>query len=416
MLVILFLISGILSCGNRPDVSEPVKIPVILNETITNEYSDTSDLHSLDKDVRAYMKQWGVNGSALCIMKNDSLVYAKGYGISDIDKSTEANTLFRLASVSKLVTAAGIMKMQEDSLLSLSDKVFGPGGIFDGEDFAKELKHPWFFKITVENLLRHQAGFTVYAGDPMFNIKDLIIQNHLDTIPDSRTLAKIYLRRRLGPEPGTDPLYSNFGYLLLSMIIEKLSGENYEDWIQKNILRPAGCYDFHIANNYYEQRWPGETRYFPHDASLVLECNNSGRMVERAYGGSDIHGLSGGGAWVASAPELMRFVASIDGRDEVKDVLSKESIAEMTKFISPESYGIGWNDITEDGTWTRTGTLAETNALIKYYSDGECWIYLTNTGTFRGARHASYTNAFFNRERENSSKLLPRRDMFHISE
>lgn len=414
MSLILVLISCIFSCGCHPGVQKTEKIPVILNQTITNACSDTSDLYGLDKDVKEYMKQWNVKGAALCIMKNDSLVYAKGYGISDTDTPMEANNLFRLASVSKLVTAAGIMKMQEDSLLDLSDKVFGPGGIFEGEEFATELKHPWFFKITVEHLLRHQAGFTVYAGDPMFNIRDIIIQNHLDTVPDSKTLAKIYLRRKLGPEPGTDPLYSNFGYLLLSMIIEKLSGEKYEDWIQENILHPAGCYDFHIAENYYELRWPGETRYFPHDGSLVNEYNNSGRMVERAYGGSDIHGLSGGGAWVASAPELMRFVASIDGREGVPDILSKESIDEMTRFISKESYGLGWNDITEDGTWTRTGTLAETCALVKYYSDGECWIYITNTGTWRGARHASYTTAFFNRERENSSKLLPRRDMFHI--
>lgn len=407
--LLAFILACLVTCGC--DASVPVKVPVILNENIRNSDSDTEGLDSLDIEIRQYMAQAGFKGVSLSIMKNDSLVYAKGYGLADKDTPMEANNIFRLASVSKLVTAAGIMKLQEKGLLSLSDTVFGPDGILGDEKFNSVISDPNYYKITVEQLLRHQAGFTVYAGDPMFSTRTLMVQNHLDTVPDFNTLSRIYLKRKIAV-PGTEHIYSNYGFLVLSKIIEKLTGEDYETWTQENILNPAGCYDFHIGGNYYEDRHPRETRYFPHDGTTVSEYNNSGRKVPRAYGGSDITGLSGGGAWVASTPELMRFVASIDGRDGVPDILSGESIAEMTRYISHEYYGIGWNDITEDGTWTRTGTLSETTALIKYYGDGECWIFVTNTGTTRGARQASITAELFARLRDKYSASLPKRDLF----
>ena len=413
LLIVSMILACVAACGSNPRQQEPVvvKVPVVLNETLTNSDSQIERLDSLDLEIRKYMASSGFIGASLSIMKNDSLVYAKGYGLADTDTPMEAFNSFRLASVSKLVTAAGIMKLTEQGRLTLDDKVFGPYGILGDEDFNSVIKDPNYFKITVEHLLRHQGGFNSYAGDPMFSTRTLIIQNHLDTVPDFNALSRIYLKRRIAV-PGTEHIYSNYGYLVLSKVIEKITGEDYENWTQENILRPAGCYDFHIARNYYEERHPRETRYFSHDDSPVQEYNNSGREVQRAYGGSDITGLSGGGAWVASTPELMRFVASIDGREGVPDILSSGSINEMTRYLGHEYYGLGWSDIAEDGTWTRTGTLAETTAIIKYYSDGECWIFVSNTGTFRGARQANITAGVLARLRNRFSASLPERDLF----
>lgn len=409
-LLLLFVFTG-----RRP--KGDTRIPVDLNSTLTNAMSDTSSLARMDRAIENYMTQWGLRGSSLAIMKNDSLVYAKGYGWADEEEEMRMypGNIMRLASVSKLITATGIMVLKERGMLSLEDRVFGPEGILNDPGFTEVIRDTNCYSITVEHLLRHQAGFTTRAGDPMFITGTIMQQNHLKEAPDHDTLTKIVLRRRLGFRPGTSQDYSNFGYMLLSMVIEHVTGQDYETWMQENVLKPAGCSDMHISENYYKERRSNEVKYYVHlKEELADEFNNSGRKVVRCYGGSDVKSLSGAGAWVASAPELARFVASIDGRPEVPDIISEESVREMTRYIDENTYSLGWNDTREDGTWTRTGTLSCTSALIKYYPDGECWILVTNTGTWKGPRFTKYTSTLFTRLRDKYSQFLPERDFFYL--
>ncbi len=388
-----------------------------LNATLTNEMSDTSDLAGLDRKVQNFMSKWNLQGASLSIMRNDSLVYSKGYGWADEAAGVRMSPgiILRMASVSKLVTAVGIMTLCERGDLSLDSKVFGPEGILSDSTFTAVIKDKKYYDITVEHLLRHQGGFTVRAGDPLFSTRDLMLRNRWDTPPDQQTLLASQLRKRLSFAPGTSQNYSNLGYLILSMVIEKVTGESYGTWMQENVLRRAGCRDFHIANTYYKDKFDNETRYHMQDNDPpVEEFNNSGRQVERCYGGNDIRGLSGAGAWVASSAELARFVASIDGRDEVPDILSKESIRKMTEYIDENTYSLGWNDTKPTGEWTRTGTLSGTTALVKYYPDGECWIFISNTGTWVGPRLGGSTAKLFRECREKYSAKLPRRDFFYL--
>ncbi len=391
------------------------KSAVRLNETLTNSVSDTSILSGLDTRVENYMRQWGLKGASLAIMRGDSLLYAKGYGWSDEEKEVkmEPFNIMRVASVSKLLTATGIMKLQEDGLLSLKDTVFGPRGILTDSTYTSVMRDPNYRKITVEDLLRHKGGFTSAGGDPMFSTRFIMMQNHLDTPPDHETLLKTQLKRRLRYVPGTSQYYSNFGYLLLSMVIEKVTGLDYEKYMQDSVLTKAGCFDMHIANNYYEDRFRNEVRYYNGaDSGLIEEYNNSGRMVDRCYGGNDIHSLAGAGAWVSSVPELARFVASIDGKPGVPDILSAESVAQMTEWFDERTYSLGWNDTKPSGEWTRTGTLSGTSALIKYYPDGECWIMVTNTSTWKGPGFTRYTAGLFRDLRQRYSSKLPSRNLF----
>ncbi len=399
------------------DTSDAVnaKSTVRLNEVLTNSVSDTSALSGLDTRVENYMRQWGLRGASLAIMRGDSLLYAKGYGWSDQEKEVkmEPFNIMRVASVSKLLTATGIMKLQEDGLLSLKDTVFGPRGILTDTAYTSVMRDPNYRKITVEDLLRHKGGFTSAGGDPMFSTRFIMMQNHLDTPPDHETLLKTQLKRRLRYVPGTSQYYSNFGYLLLSMVIEKVTGLDYEKYMQDSVLTKAGCFDMHIANNYYEDRFSNEVRYYNGaDSGLIEEYNNSGRMVDRCYGGNDIHSLAGAGAWVSSVPELARFVASIDGKPGVPDILSAESVAQMTEWFDERTYSLGWNDTKPSGEWTRTGTLSGTSALIKYYPDGECWIMVTNTSTWKGPGFTRYTAGLFRDLRQRYSSKLPARNLF----
>lgn len=402
--------------GEKKEKLPPPPVPVNLNKVLTNEMSDTSSLAGLDRNIINYMQRWNIQGASLSIMRGDSLVYAKGYGWADERSGVRMGpgTILRMASVSKLITATGIMMLCEKGALSLDSKVFGPDGILRDSCYTEVIRDKNYYDITVEHLLRHQGGFSTRGGDPMFSTRTIMLQNKLTTPPDHKTLLKIQLGRRLSFKPGTSQSYSNIGYLILSMIIEKITGTDYETWMQANVLRRAGCVDFHIANNYYEDRFSNETRYHMQvNDPDVDEYNNSGRMVIRCYGGNDIHALSGAGAWVASTAELARFVASIDGRDEVPDIISKESVETMTRFIDKDTYSLGWNDTKPNGEWTRTGTLSGTSALIKYYPDGECWIMITNTGTWLGPRLSNHAAELFKKSREKYSSLLPHRDFFY---
>ena len=416
LLAALAVVTGvvILLASSRSKGSiEPVKVEarIKLNELITNDMSQIEELEGMDRKVEAYLRKWWMKGASLAIMRNDSLLYAKGYGWADEEKEQkmEPGNILRMASVSKLITAAGIMVLQDKGMLSIKDTVFGPTGILN--DTIYKFRDRNYKKITVEHLLRHQAGF---RRDPLFSSRDVMHQLKLDHAPSAEDYIGLVMRQSLRFKPGSWQKYSNFGYLLLSRIIEEVSGMPYEKFIQKEVLQKAGCYDMHIAGIYYEDKRKNEVRYYTNEGEgkYVDEYNRSGRTVERCYGGNDITLLSGAGAWCGSPVELARFVASIDGRDEVPDIISKEAVRQMTEYMDKETYSLGWNDTNPRRGWSRTGTLSGTSALVKYFPDGECWIMITNTSTWKGPSQTKYTDELFKKLRQQYGSKLPRRDMF----
>ncbi len=386
-----------------------------LNDTLTNAMSSQPELHDMDSIMQRYLKRWEIHGAQLAISRHDSLLYARGFGYADKDRqiSMEPSYIMRMASVSKLVTATGIMKLRDMGKIRLSDKVFGPKGILNDTFYVNSIRDKRYFDITVEQLLRHKAGFTNYAGDAIFSTRYIMQQNHLTTPPDHRTLLRIVLRRHLGYTPGTAQRYCNIGYTLLSLIIEKRTGMSYNDFMQRYVLNPAGCYDFHIAGNYLKDRRKNETVYYMHSSSVpVPEFNNSGRMVVRCYGENDITTALGAGAWVASAAELCRLVASIDGDRTLPDVISPQAVKLMTQEMPDHQFSLGWNFTPRNRPWIRTGSLVGTSALVLRYPDGECWVFITNTSTWKGHKFSQDTMALFEKLRKRFGSKMPKRNMF----
>lgn len=386
-----------------------------LNDTLTNAMSSQPELHAMDSIMQRYLKRWEIHGAQLAISRHDSLLYARGFGYADKDRKIpmEPSYIMRMASVSKLITATGIMKLRDMGKIRLSDKVFGPKGILNDTFYVNSIRDKRYFDITVEQLLRHKAGFTNYAGDAIFSTRYIMQQNHLTTPPDHRTLLRIVLRRHLGYTPGTAQRYCNIGYTLLSLIIEKRTGMSYNDFMQRYVLNPAGCYDFHIAGNYLKDRRPNETVYYMHSSSVpVPEFNNSGRMVVRCYGENDITTALGAGAWVASAAELCRLVASIDGDRTVPDVISPQAVKLMTQEMPDHQFSLGWNFTPRNRPWIRTGSLVGTSALVLRYPDGECWVFITNTSTWKGHKFSQDTMALFEKLRKRFGSKMPKRNMF----
>lgn len=386
---------------------------VHLNDSLSNEVGSSPELHDMDSIMERYLRRWEINGAQLAISRNDSLLYARGFGKADEGVEMQPSHIMRMASVSKLVTAVGVMKLCDMGRLRLSDRVFGPHGILNDTAYTRAITDKRYLDITVEQLLRHKAGFTNYAGDPMFSTRYIMMQNRLAEAPNHRTLLGIVLRRRLGYTPGTARRYSNLGYMLLSEIIARRSGMSYERFMRTQVLEPAGCYDFHIAGNYYRDRRPNESRYYMHlTCKPTYEFNNSGRLVEKCYGENDIPRLAGAGAWCASAAELCRLVASIDGCPVVPDIISRRSVEAMTREMPDHDFSLGWNYTPKGKPWVRTGSLVGTSALVIRYPDGECWVFITNTSTWKGHAFSRDTMALFERLRKKFGPAMPRRNLF----
>ena len=405
-----FILKG---ASSEPETPAPTYLEN-LNEAITNDLSDIPELKAMDHSVDSFMNFWALKGVALAVVRNDSLVYAKGYGKADASTPMTPGTTMRLASVSKLLTAVGIMKLQEEGKVFMDTPVFGPFGVL--KRFDPYIKDSNYYSMTVEHLLRHQGGFTTLGGDVMFSTLTFMRNHGLSEAPDAETLVQKQLARRLGFEPGTWQDYSNFGYLLLSLIIEEVSGMPYEEYMQEHVFKPAGCTGFSIAGNYLKDRQPGESMYFMQpDSELVPSFDGKLAAVEKCYGGNDITSLKGAGAWIGSAVEMARLVSCIDGRGPMKDILTEDSVRQMTTWYDENTFSLGWVDTKPDGEWTRTGSFSGTSALVKVYPDGECWVLISNTSAWRGSRFSKNTAYLCKKLRGRFSRLLPRRDMFEQS-
>lgn len=411
----MLAVSALLLFGKPTPVPEPEPVPEPvwmedLHGTLPNELSQ---LPGLDHAVDSFITTWNIRGASLAITRNDSLLYARGYGFCDEGVAMSADVRMRLASISKLLTAVGIMRLQEERKVFLETPVFGPVGVLN--EYDKYIQDEQYYEMTVEHLLRHQAGFTLMNGDVMFRTRSFMRKWGLSKPPSADFLVKKELAQPLAYEPGTWQEYSNFGYLLLSLVIEKVSGLPYGEFMQREVFEPALCHHFALGGNYLKDRLPDESRYYMQaDAEKVGSFDGRFAQVEKCYGGNYISGLMGAGAWVGTAPELSRLVASIDGFGTVPDILNTESVGQMTAYFDPDTFGLGWLDCKPDGELTRTGSFSGTSTLIKVYPDGECWIMLLNSSAMRGPRFSDFTAELFGNLRSRFSSQLPSRDLFRI--
>lgn len=410
--LILYAVKAGKSAADTSDNHEETEY-VSINRFLSNDMCSTGEAEGLDRYIGKFMERWEIKGGSLAVMKDGRLIYSKGYGWADEEKGEKMSPghIFRVASLSKLITATAVMQLCERKVLSLDDRVFGEGGILDCPQF-RNIRDKRIKDITVNQLLRHEAGFTMHKGDPMFTTREIIIWEKLDSVPDMDRVIEYALGERLGYTPGKGYRYSNLGYLILTKIVEVCSGMGYEEYCQENLLHPAGCYDMHLARNTYEEKYPNEVRYYEtHDATPVPAFDNSGDTLYRRYGGSNIAGLLGAGSWVASPAEFVRFAASIDGDPSVPDLISEESVRIMT---SDSSHPVGWIRAGENRDWVRTGTLAGTSAVIKRQQNGYIWMFVTNTSSWKGSRFTRYIDRMYSTA---SAKIdsWPEQDLFSVT-
>lgn len=119
--------------ADRKEAREKTATPTYWSDRLTNKHSEHAPAAKMDAIIQNFINRWDIKGLSLAVTRNDSLLYAKGYGWADREREVrmEPRSIMRLASASKLVTAVAIMKLAENKKLSLDSKVFGPDGILN---------------------------------------------------------------------------------------------------------------------------------------------------------------------------------------------------------------------------------------------------------------------------------------------
>ena len=414
----LLIFFSFIACSKKATkeekTAEPTQQIVALNHQYKNIDFNYNESKKFDIRIERFIRQWELKGVSLAVTRNDSLIYAKGYGYADVENNMPAdiNNIFRVASVSKLITAVAIMKLREEGKLDLNTKVFGPDAIFNDSAFADIQQDKKLQKITVEHLLRHQGGFSQRAGDPMFDLS--LIGKRLGIKPpySKNDLMTYTLSSKLRYMPGTYAIYSNLGYAILGQIIEKVTGQDYEEYVRENIFKPAGCYNIYLGHNTVKNHHPDEVRYYePRDHDMIPSLANPDSLVRKSDGGNDVRLLGAAGAWVASPIEIMKFISAIDGRDNECSILSKESVELMTAQYKG-GYPIGWMR-TNGNNWLRTGNMAGTCAIVYHQQDGYSWAFFSNTSNWKGATFTSIINEMMKQNIKNI-KNLPSKESFDI--
>lgn len=331
------------------------------------------------------MRREGLRGGvSVAISKDGRLVFAKGFGLSNVEDSVEMQpyNILRVASVSKLITAVAVMRLVDNGRLTLDQKVFGPTGILNDDVFSI-MKDRRMGNITIRNLLNHSGGWMTRYGDPMFMPQIVADETGCGLPVSVEDIIRFMQGKSMHFQPGAYSVYSNFGYAILGEVVAKASGMPYEEYVCGEILAPLGIFDAHLGYSRKEERLENEVLYYEQDTSfLTADYAQRGKMSRRAYGGSDIHTLGAAGGWVVSAPDLVKLALTIDGLGTVPDQLPSPLIDEMTREdakLDP----LGWRRVI-GGTWFRTGTLSASSAIVCRRPDGICFAAILNSSNSRG--------------------------------
>ena len=384
-----------------------------LNFTITNDLSEFKGSKFIEKSANVFLRQWNLSGMTMSIVKDGKLVYAHGFGYSDIESKQPVSPgqLFRIASVSKLITAVAIMKLVEKKSLSLDAKVFGPTGVINDPIF-KKVKDLRLYKITIRHLLAHAGGWSVRYGDMAFNSLLLLELNGETGAATMNSYNRFIASRKLHFDPGTRSSYSNMGYMFLQEVIEYVSGQPYEEYVRNEVLKPMGITDMHIGKSYLSDRRFNEVKYYEAGDPQLVSCfDGSGRMVPKTYGGNPIELLGPAGGWISSSIEMAKLMVMVDGLSSVPDILPHNLINQMVddKFFRGP---LGWKVVKDNGDWIRTGSMAGTSALVKRQSNGFSWVVIINSSSWNGPRLPAYINAMMGKF-EKTIKTWPKQDLFN---
>jgi CubicO group peptidase (beta-lactamase class C family) len=317
-----------------------------------------------------FKRSFNVPALSVAIARNGQFVFDQGFGFNQgfaVGKEKDMgpanmSSLFRIASVTKPITAVTIFTLIEQGKLNLTDKVFGTSGIL-GTKYGKTPYKQYVTDITVDNLLTHTCGgWPDDSTDPMFRFNSWdqakLIGWTLENLP-------------LTSPPGQHWAYSNFGYCLLGRVIEQVSGQPYADYVQSTILAPSGITDMRIAGNTLKQRAPNEVVYF-------------GQYNEDPYK-MNVARMDSDAGWLATPSALVQFLDHVGGSGSIPSLLKPATVRLMTTpgpafpATSAAKYARGW--MVGMGNMWHNGSLPGSTTIMVRTATGSCWAALANTRT-----------------------------------
>lgn len=259
---------------------------------------------SLSQQIDHYLEENGFSGTAL-IAKEGKILHKRGYGLANREHGiiNTPDTVYRIASLTKQISAIAIMQLAEKNKLDLHDTI---------SKFLPEYPLPQGAQITIHHLLSHSSGIPSILEFP--NLAE--IQRHPATPQETmRHFSSLPLKFA----PGTDCEYSDSGYIVLGAIIEAASKQAYADYIQENIFAPLG-----MNSSFYESN-----RLIPRRASGYVQKEGEFRHADYI----DMSFPHGSGALTSTVEDLYRLGLGL------KTLLSQESRDSLFKVQAANQAG-----------------------------------------------------------------------------
>ena len=305
----------------------------------------------MDQIVQSYVANRQFMGAAL-VARGSQVLLSKGYGSANLewDIPNTPNTKFRLGSVTKQFTAASILLLEERGKLNTGDPV---------KKYLPDAPAAWD-KITIFHLLTHTSGIPNFTSFPDYP--------KLEPFPT--TAAEIVARFRDKPldfEPGEKWSYSNSGYLLLSYLIEKTTGDTYEKFVHENIFMPLGMKDSGYDSN---------SAVIPHRAAGYV----SGRNGFENAGFIHMTVPQGAGALYSTTEDLLKWELGLFGGK----VLQAASLEKMTRpFKNNYAFGLAVDTVGGHKVIEHGGGIEGFNTELAYYPEDKLTVVVL--GNVNGA-------------------------------
>ena len=280
-------------------------------------------LAAFDRLMQEFMDNNDISAGQLAIMRNGVVVFDRAYGWQNKTgdtapynlKGLPRGALMRVASVSKPFTAAAIRALIAQGRLSLDSRVFslrkGDGGILDLTPFGTP--DPRLGRITVGHLLVHRGGWDrSIAGDLSYRERRIAREMGIASPPGAVNQVRWIMGQPLQHDPGAEYAYSNIGYMVLGLIIEEVSGEDYLSFLRRHVTRPAGIADSELilGRSLRGDAHPREPYYdHPRKApNVFFPAYSSRRLVEGPYGAAHMEARFSLGGVVTNARSLVLFL------------------------------------------------------------------------------------------------------------
>ncbi len=342
-----------------------------------------------DRAVRNFMQERQVPGGALAVVRHGKLVYANGYGWADRERriSARPESLFRIASVSKPITAVAVLSLAEQKKLEIEANALDLLGLDGGLVHDSRWK-----KITVSQLLHHTGGWdSARSFDPMFRSRQIAAALGVSSPPNAEQVVRHMLGQPLDFDPGTRYAYSNFGYCVLGRIIEKVSHMRYEEFVGQ-LLKKIGIRRMRLGRSLFDDRAADEAAYYTLDNQKTVSVFGTiDQLAPWPYGGFCLESMDAHGGWLASVIDLARFVADLDAHGVLLSSAAREKMytpppapvwRNSDGQLNNVFYGCGWlvRTLGQNGkpNYWHNGSLPGTHTLVVRRGDGLSWAAFFN--------------------------------------